>query len=145
MQTSSDNTWQYGNVRILILNCQSARLINQWRQLIKNNSLEHVLRTHALGWTWNTPRMIIVLWELARLMRWGGIFCFYVISSTFFSSPLALVLITSSNILELSTQLLVKRRTVYSVPGSSPSMMWKVLEEFSASDIFQLPSPIRRT
>lgn len=58
-----------------------------------------------------------------------------------FSSPLALVLITSSKILELSTQLFVIRRTVYSVPGSSPSMMWKVLEEFSMSDIFQLPSP----
>lgn len=64
-----------------------------------------------------------------------------VISETTLPSPLALVLITSSKILELSTQLLVIRRTVYSVPGSSPSMMWKVLEEFSASEIFQLPSP----
>lgn len=33
---------------------------------------------------------------------------------------------------------------MYSVPGSSPSMMWKVLEVFKASDIFQRPSPVQR-
>lgn len=153
---TSDTKWetpgklQDGNVLILILNCQTACLINQWKRLIKHNCFYQVHRTHALGWTWHTPRMIILSQDVActiNEMRKKEtktiLVCISVISETVFSSPLTLVLITSSKILELSTQLLVIRRTVYSVPGSSPSMMWKVLEEFSASDIFQLPSPTR--
>lgn len=55
--------------------------------------------------------------------------------------PLTLVCITSSKILALSSRDLAKRRTVYTVPGSSPSIKWKFLEVFTASEILQLPSP----
>lgn len=42
--------------------------------------------------------------------------------------------------LALSNSLLAMRRTVYSVPGLSPSIKWKVWEEFTA-EICQIPSP----
>lgn len=57
-------------------------------------------------------------------------------------SPLALVLITSSKMLQLSRQLLAITRTVYSVPGSSSLMTRKVLEELTVSDTIKgEPSP----
>lgn len=56
-------------------------------------------------------------------------------------SPVARVSITSSKILALSSSLLAMRRTVYTVPDSSPSIMWKLWEAFTASEIRQFPSP----
>lgn len=56
-------------------------------------------------------------------------------------SPLTWVWITSSKMLALSSSLLAMRRTVYTAPGWSPSITWKLWEVLTASEIRQLPSP----
>lgn len=63
------------------------------------------------------------------------------IQTVFILSPGNCVWIMSSKMLALSSNLLVMRRTVYTVPGLSPSIMWKLWEVFTASEIRQLPSP----
>lgn len=60
-------------------------------------------------------------------------------------SPLTRVWITSSKMLALSSSLLAMRRTVYTAPGLSPSITWKLWEVFTASEIRQLPSPSARS
>lgn len=60
-------------------------------------------------------------------------------------SPLPLVSITSSKMLLLSTQFLVTRRIVYSVPGSRASLGWTFGVGFTASEILPLPLPTECT
>lgn len=56
-------------------------------------------------------------------------------------SPLTWVWIMSSKMLALSSSPLAMRRMVYTAPGLRPSIMWKLCEVFTASEILQLPSP----
>lgn len=71
--------------------------------------------------------------------------CRYRLASGFlprlFSSPLTRVWITSSKMLALSSSPLATSRTVYTAPGCSPSITWKLCDVFTASEIHQLPSP----
>lgn len=52
-----------------------------------------------------------------------------------------LVLKTSSKMLGTSTLCEACSRTVYTVPGLSPSTRWKPLDVFKASESCQIPSP----
>lgn len=47
----------------------------------------------------------------------------------------------SSKRLALSSSPLAMRRMVYTAPGLSPSITWKLWEVFTAAEILQLPSP----
>lgn len=60
-------------------------------------------------------------------------------------SPLPLVSITSSKMLLLSTQFLVKRRTTCSAPGSNASTGWIFWVRFTPSDIFPTLLPKKCT
>lgn len=134
LRMSSCHSWlTYPSALMLCLFSKNIR----WEQKCKHANINSHIHRSQYHFVNKVPVSLLQLWrEITTIYQKGQVFLL---------SPLTWVWIISSKMLALSSNPLAMRRTVYTAPGLSPSITWKLWEVFTASEILQLPSPSTRS